>query len=197
MLDVRTALEFEGEHIDGARNIPLEELEARLGEVPSDPEVLVICRTGIRAAIAAASMVREGRRVGVLDGGMQAWRRASLPVREGRRRLAVDRQVQLIAGTMVLAGMGLGTFVNPWFFILPAFIGAGLTFAGATGTCGLAHALAKMPWNRVGTTRTAPADAVCAVSGGVTGMCEAPGARAIASAVRGRAARSDVPGARL
>ena len=174
LLDVRTALEFEGEHIDGARNIPLEELEARLGEVPSDPEVLVVCRTGIRAAIAAASMVREGRRVGVLDGGMHAWRRASLPVRAGRKRLPIDRQVQLIAGSMMLTALGLGTFVSPWFLLVAAFVAAGLMVAGATGTCGLALLLVKMPWNRMGITRAESASAVCAVGADTPGTCEAP-----------------------
>lgn len=104
---------------------------------------------------------------------MLAWRRAHLPVREGRKRLAVDRQVQLIAGTMVLAGIGLGAFVNPWFLALAGFFGAGLTFAGATGTCGLALVLMKMPWNR---PSSAPAEAtagVCAVGGGASASCQA------------------------
>ena len=91
-----------------------------------------------------------------------AWRRARLPVREGRKRLPVDRQVQLIAGGMVLTGLALGTLVNPWFLVISAFFGAGLTFAGATGTCGLALVLLKMPWNRprpvpsAGPARSAP-----------------------------------------
>src|SRR4029453_13952565 len=100
------------------------------------------------ATIAAEALGRGGRRARVLEGGMQAWRRARLPMREGRRRLAVDRQVQLIAGSMILTGVALGTLVNPWFLTIAAFFGAGLPFAGATGTCGLALALFKLPWNR-------------------------------------------------
>jgi len=174
ILDVRSVLEFEGERIEGARNIPVDQLEMRLSEVPEHEEVLVVCRTGIRATIAAASLARAGRRARVLEGGMLAWRRAHLPVREGRKRLAIDRQVQLIAGTMVLAGVGLGAFVNPWFLALAAFFGAGLTVAGATGTCGLALLLMKMPWNR---PSSAPAEATtgaCAVGGGPTAVCQAP-----------------------
>ena len=113
ILDVRSVLEFEGERIEGARNISVDQLESRLGELPEHEELFVVCRTGIRATIAAASLARAGRRARVLEGGMLAWRRAHLPVREGIKRLAVDRQVQLIAGTMVLAGVGLGAFVNP------------------------------------------------------------------------------------
>jgi hypothetical protein len=106
---------------------------------------------------------------------MLAWRRAGLPVREGRKRLPVDRQVQLIAGTAVLAGVALGTLVSPWFLALAAFVGAGLTFAGATGTCGMALLLMKLPWNRP--TALPPAagpGAVCAAGGGAPPACAAP-----------------------
>ena len=174
ILDVRSVLEFEGERIEGARNIPVDQLEMRLSEVPEHEEVLVVCRTGIRATIAAASLARAGRRARVLEGGMLAWRRAHLPVREGRKRLAIDRQVQLIAGTMVLAGVGLGAFVNPWFLALAAFFGAGLTVAGATGTCGLALLLMKMPWNRPSSAPAETTTGACAVGGGPTAVCQAP-----------------------
>ena len=104
---------------------------------------------------------------------MLAWRRAGLPVREGRKRLAVDRQVQLIAGGMVLIGSALSALVSPWFLIVPVFFGAGLAFAGATGTCWLALVLLKMPWNRMAGA-PAPAGAVCAAFGSVTPTCAAP-----------------------
>jgi hypothetical protein len=95
-------------------------------------------------------------------------------MREGRKRLPVDRQVQLIAGTMVLIGVTLGTLVNPWFLVIAAFFGAGLTFAGATGTCGLALLLLRMPWNRPLVGVAAGPGAVCAAGGGTTATCAAP-----------------------
>jgi glyoxylase-like metal-dependent hydrolase (beta-lactamase superfamily II) len=171
LLDVRSRLEFESNWIDGAANIPLEELDARLDELPEQREVVVVCRTGVRATIAAEALARGGRRARVLEGGMQAWRRARLPMGEGRRRLPVDRQVQLIAGSMVLTGVALGTLVNPWFLSIAAFFGAGLTFAGATGTCGLALVLFKLPWNRP-LAQPAEGGAVCAAGGAST--CAAP-----------------------
>ena len=171
LLDVRSPIEFESERIDGAVNVPLETLDARLEDVPDETDVVVVCRTGVRATIAAETLARAGRRARVLEGGVQAWRREKLPLREGRKRLPVDRQVQVIAGTMVLTGVALGTLVNPWFLALSAFFGAGLTFAGATGTCGLALVLLKMPWNRP--VALAPeAGAVCAVGGAAT--CATP-----------------------
>jgi sulfur dioxygenase len=172
ILDVRTPLEFESEHIEGALNIPLGQLDSRLEDLAEQQDVVIVCRTGVRATIAAESLARAGGRARVLDGGMLAWRRARLPVREGRKRLAVDRQVQLIAGSMVLTGVVLGTFLNPWFLALAAFFGAGLTFAGATGTCGLALILMKLPWNRT-TPAPAAGGAACA-AGGAAATCAAP-----------------------
>ncbi|MEX2146929.1 MAG: rhodanese-like domain-containing protein [Candidatus Rokuibacteriota bacterium] len=171
LLDVRTPLEFESERIDGALNIPLDVLDARVEDVPEHAEVVVVCRTGVRATLAAQTLAGAGRRARVLEGGVLAWRRARLPLRQGRRRLPVDRQVQLIVGTMVLTGVTLGAFVSPWFLLLAAFFGAGLTFAGATGTCGLALVLLKMPWNRL-PAMPAEGGAACAAPGPAT--CAAP-----------------------
>src|SRR5206468_3562031 len=113
-----------------------------------------------------------GRRAQVLEGGMNAWRRNRLPVRLGRRRLPVDRQVQLIAGLMVLTGVVLGAFVSPWFLLIAAFFGAGLMFAGATGTCGLALLLMKTPWNRPAAASPDATSATCA-AGDQDAVCAA------------------------
>ncbi|HKZ05770.1 MAG TPA: rhodanese-like domain-containing protein [Methylomirabilota bacterium] len=172
LVDVRSPIEFEGERIDGSLSVPLETLDARLHELPEQADVVVVCRTGVRATIAAETLGRAGRRSRVLEGGVLAWRSAKLPLRVGRKRLPVDRQVQLIAGSMVLTGVALGTVVNPWFLGLAAFFGAGLTFAGATGTCGLALVLMKMPWNRP--LATPPSEgAVCAAGGPAASACAA------------------------
>lgn len=172
LLDVRSPIEFESERLAGAVNVPLDALDARVEEIPEQSDLVVVCRTGVRATIAAETLGRAGRRARVLEGGVLAWRRAHLPLREGRKRLPVDRQVQLIAGLMVLTGVVLGVLVNPWFLAVAAFFGAGLTFAGATGTCGLALVLMKMPWNR---TPAVPIEggAVCAAGGGAS-TCAAP-----------------------
>jgi len=176
LLDVRSRLEFEGERIEGASNIPLDELSARLDEIPEAAPVIVVCRTGVRATIASEALGRAGRHAQVLEGGMNAWRRARIPVREGRKRLPIDRQVQLIAGLMVLTGVTLGAFVNSWFLVIAAFFGAGLTFAGATGTCGLALLLMKMPWNRL-SVLPAATSAVCSAGAGQSAVCSAPTTR--------------------
>ena len=173
LVDVRSPLEFEGERIAGSLSLPLETLDARLHELPEQAELVIVCRTGVRATIAAETLGRAGHRSRVLEGGVLAWRGAKLPLKVGRRRLPVDRQVQLIAGSMVVTGVALGTLVNPWFLGLSAFFGAGLTFAGATGTCGLALVLMKMPWNRP--LGAPPSEgAVCAAGGAAVSTCAAP-----------------------
>nr|WP_249110270.1 YgaP-like transmembrane domain [Neokomagataea anthophila] len=58
------------------------------------------------------------------------------------------RQVQIVAGSLILIGVLLGLFVAPGFFGLSAFVGTGLIFAGMTGWCGMANVLGAMPWNR-------------------------------------------------
>ncbi len=64
--------------------------------------------------------------------------------------LALDRQVQIAAGTMALSGFAFGGLINPNWFLLAGFVGCGLMFAGATGFCPLGWVIAKMPWNQAG-----------------------------------------------
>jgi rhodanese-related sulfurtransferase len=84
----------------------------------------------------------------VLEGGIEAWKRAGLPVQVERRPIDLNRQVQIATGGLVVLGALLGVLVTPLFYLLSAGVGAGLTFAGMTGFCGMARALAAMPWNQ-------------------------------------------------
>jgi len=58
------------------------------------------------------------------------------------------RQVQIAAGGLALLGAALGYAVHPAFYALSGAVGAGLMFAGFTGTCAMARILSVMPWNR-------------------------------------------------
>jgi hypothetical protein len=85
----------------------------------------------------------------VLDGGLDSWKKAGLATKADRKApLEIMRQVQITAGSIVVAGAVLAATVSPAFIWLSAFIGAGLVFAGSTGWCGMAKLLAVMPWNR-------------------------------------------------
>jgi hypothetical protein len=84
-----------------------------------------------------------------LEGGIVAWSQAGFNVKKsGSTILPLDRQTQITTGFIAFSGTILGALINPGFYILPGFIGAGLMFAGLTGWCGMAKLLAKMPWNR-------------------------------------------------
>lgn len=150
LIDVREADEHAREHIAGARLAPLSRLETTdLG--PSHSKAVVFhCKSGMRTQANAAKLRACGfTEAYCLDGGIEAWKRAGLPVQANKRApLEIMRQVQITAGGLVLLGMALGLMVNPAFLGLSAFVGAGLIFAGASGWCGMAMLLKTMPWNR-------------------------------------------------
>ena len=146
VLDVRSATEFAIGHIPGTVNIPMEQIETRMADVPPGPLVLV-CEAGKRAEIVAGWLGNRAQ-LSVLEGGTRAWRNSEYPlVGCAPCRWTLERQVRLIAGLIVLTATLLAVFVNPRFVFVAMSIGAGLTFAGATNICGMAMLLAKMPWN--------------------------------------------------
>jgi len=81
LVDVRTPAEFASGHVPGAKNVPIDELDARLGELgaPGDP-VYVICQSGGRSARASASLAEKGYPAVNVTGGTGAWRAAGYPV---------------------------------------------------------------------------------------------------------------------
>jgi rhodanese-related sulfurtransferase len=154
LLDVRTPAEFTGRHAVGALNIPLDGIPSKAlsGEhsFSRDQTICILCEKGGRAAIAAELLAAEGcLDVHVVEGGIQGWVAAGLPViSSGRKSISIERQVRIGAGSLVLLGVILGFLLNPGFFALSAFIGAGLVFAGITDWCGMGLLLARAPWNR-------------------------------------------------
>ena len=83
LLDVREPGEWRAGHAPGARHIPLGELEGRLGGLPRDRRVVVVCRSGGRSARATALLTRSGYEAVNLNGGMRAWASAGLAVQAG------------------------------------------------------------------------------------------------------------------
>ena len=82
ILDVRSEDELANGRIPGAHHIGLKHLHERLGEVPKDQGVIPYCGFGPRSMVAASVMQRAGcERVGLLHGGMMAWRMLGLPLR--------------------------------------------------------------------------------------------------------------------
>lgn len=146
LIDIREPDEHARARIPGARNLPLGKLE----RVDAHPAVIWHCRSGMRTQANAGALANASAcEAYLLDGGLDAWRKAGLPVIEDNTApLEIMRQVQITAGLLVLGGVILGLTVAPAFFGIAAFVGGGLIFAGATGWCGMAKLLAVLPWNR-------------------------------------------------
>jgi len=154
VVDVRTPPEFREVHLVGARNIPLDRLDLKVvaqERRSQDQPLYIICQSGGRGRQACAMLRSAGAdNVVNVEGGTLACVQAGLPVIRGPKTISLERQVRIAAGSLVLLGTALGVFVRPGILLLPAFVGAGLVFAGITDTCGMGLMLARMPWNRSG-----------------------------------------------
>lgn len=160
LIDVRTPVEYREVHAKGAHNIPLDQLDppaimqARQGA--ADGPLYVICRSGGRGAHACEKFLQAGyTNVVNVAGGTQAWEASGLPVIRDRKVIALERQVRIAAGLLVVLGALLSWLVHPAFAALSAFVGAGLVFSGVTNTCGMGLLLARMPWNKGGEATSA------------------------------------------
>ncbi len=149
LVDVREPAEFAGQRIQGATLSPLGSITA--DSLPNtDKAIVIYCQKGARGNTACAKVTDAGaENIYNLEGGITAWQAAGLPVEQGLSKvLPLDRQVQITIGTFVLGGSLASLFLAPAYAWVPAFFGAGLLFAGLSGTCGLALLIAKMPWNQ-------------------------------------------------
>ena len=146
VVDVRLPAEYRSMHVVPSVLLPLADITRRRNELPRERELVLVCRTGARARLAAAELA--GFRARVLEGGITAWRDAGYPVVEGQAHVSLERQVRVVAGALACVGGALGVFVSPWFGLLPAFVGAGLVYAGITDRCGMAMLLGRLPYNR-------------------------------------------------
>lgn len=80
LLDVRENDEWHAGHAPDAVHIPLSELNARVREVPTDRDVYVVCRSGVRSAQAVAAFNNAGWTATNVEGGMHAWEAAGRPM---------------------------------------------------------------------------------------------------------------------
>ncbi len=154
LVDIREADERAREKAPGSAHHPLsriaEDGPARGAAAGAPAPVIFHCRSGGRtecnAALLASAVKGEAY---LLEGGLEAWKTAGLPVETDRRQpIEIIRQVQIVAGGLVVLGAALGLVVHPAFYALSAAVGAGLVFAGVSGTCMMANLLRAMPWNR-------------------------------------------------
>ncbi len=153
LIDVRTPVEFREAHLEGARNVPLGQLDPaavmQTRTSGSKRPLYVICQSGGRGRQACEMFHNAGfDDVVNVEGGTLACIAAGLPVVRGQKSISLERQVRIAAGSLVLLGLLLAWLIHPAFVFLSAFVGAGLVFAGITDTCGMGMILAHMPWNQ-------------------------------------------------
>lgn len=153
LVDIREADEYARENIPAARLLSLSKIEqgARLENLTTDDVVIFHCQSGVRSAknTARLAAIATPAQILLLEGGLDNWKKSGLAVAIDKSQpLPIMRQVQIIAGALILLSVVLGYSLNSAFFLLSGAIGAGLLFAGISGFCGLARLLNLMPWNR-------------------------------------------------
>jgi glyoxylase-like metal-dependent hydrolase (beta-lactamase superfamily II)/rhodanese-related sulfurtransferase len=150
LLDVRTTQEFDEMSVkaDNVKHTPLQSLALSIGSMSHQKSYYVLCRSGHRATMAAMSLMQNGfANVAVIEGGLNAWDKANLPINKTAGAISLERQVRIVAGCLIVIG-SLLSLVNIWFIIVPLWVGGGLVFAGVSNNCMMALLLMKLPYNR-------------------------------------------------
>jgi len=148
LVDVREPGEFTREHIAGAQSLPLSAFD--VSHLPRDRMIVLCCQSGMRSTRALAQLRAAGfNEIAHLDGGLSAWKAARFTTSiDITQPISIMRQVQIVAGSLALAGALLAWLVSPWFILLAGGIGAGLVFSGISGTCPMSQLLTVLPYNR-------------------------------------------------
>ena len=156
VLDVRSPAEFDTARIPGSVNVPLNLIAKHAGDLAArlDRQVVLVCQSGTRATQAQQRLAGAGaERLHILDGGIAAYTAAGGDVIRGRARWSLERQVRLVAGSLVLAGLALGLRI-PQARLLTGGVGTGLALSALTDSCTMGRILAALPYNRGPRDRT-------------------------------------------
>jgi len=150
LLDVRSALEFTETHLKDSINIPIDMLGLKMKSLSqSGQSYIVFCRTGNRSPMAADILLQSGiSSVKVMEGGLTRWQKERLPVIKGQGGISLERQVRVIAGSLILLGITLAWLIHWAFIFISVWVACGLTFAGLTDNCLMGILLMKLPYNK-------------------------------------------------
>ena len=156
IIDVRERDEYEIQHIKNSINVPLSNFSTVAPGVLNqltDRKIQFMCHSGMRATQALEQAkglgFNEEHTYSVYPGGIKAWMEAGKDVQKaGKSAMPLMRQMQLIMGIMFVVFASLGTFIDPMYSAATIVFGLGLFYAGLTGDCAVAGALAKAPWNK-------------------------------------------------
>lgn len=156
LIDIREPIERAREMIPGALSCPLSAFSGAASNgsaptgLPGGKTLIYHCQSGRRTIENEDRLACLGfGEAYILEGGLSAWKAAGYSTRIDRSRpIEMQRQVQIAAGALVIAGVMLAWLVHPLFLALAGFVGMGLMFAGVSGWCGMARLLGVLPWNR-------------------------------------------------
>lgn len=143
IFDIRTPQEFAREHIPDSINVPLDRISSFEFSIPPHKKPLFLCKSGMRTQRATGTiMEKDLGQAFCLKGGIDSWKSLKLPVVKDRNvPIDVMRQVQIIAGTLILLGVVGSYFWSKYFLGLAVLVGCGQILAGVTGFCGMAKLL--------------------------------------------------------
>ncbi|GAA3717300.1 rhodanese-like domain-containing protein [Microlunatus aurantiacus] len=150
VLDVRSPAEFETRHITGSYNLSLDLVGEHAAQLAGrlDRKVVLVCQSGVRAGQAQQRLAGTGMdNLHVLTAGVTGYSAAGGQVVHGRPRWSLERQVRLVAGGLVVAGVVASRWA-PKAAGLAGAVGTGLTISALTDTCTMGRVLAALPYNR-------------------------------------------------
>lgn len=155
LVDVRSADEFNRQHVKEAFNLPLDRLNScsvseQLGDgAGKETPLFLMCASGKRSEMAAIKLARQGlNNVATVSGGTGAWRKARLPLVVKRRLPTLEQQAQILFGVVILLALIKANLFSPWFYGLAALVAIALIFSGVTACNRMTSLIARLPWNQ-------------------------------------------------
>lgn len=151
LVDVREMGEYKNINIPKSHLLSLHNISIKTLPTIDNKKLVIHCHSGKRSLLACQKLLAENPNLEIynLEGGICAWQNARRSCNSANKFfLPLDRQIQISIGLFVLIGAILALVVNVNFAFLCAFFGAGLIFAGITGTCYFGALLSKMPFNK-------------------------------------------------
>lgn len=150
LIDIRRPSEFNKEHIPQARSVPLALLEPESLDIPADSAIIFNCQTGHRARLYANRLEQSAQNdIYILDGGINAWKQAGLPVeKNASHHMSTGDQVKVAAGLLVIIGIVCGYFFSPWCYWIALLVAVDLVAGGFTKSGLLRAMIQQLPRNR-------------------------------------------------
>ncbi|MHC5083580.1 MAG: MBL fold metallo-hydrolase [Planctomycetota bacterium] len=167
LLDVRSVDEYKAVRITPSINIPIDTLQSQLQRLKGDTQWIISCRSGVRAARAAETLLSVGiQNICIARESLNGWLKHKYPVVKEKVPMSLERQVRTIAGTMVLVGSILAILISKWFLVIPLWVGAGLFYAGLSNSCMMGQLLRKLPYNQKAEQTKSTPGGTCAMDSG-------------------------------